>query len=419
VGNTENNAAMPEPEDERQQQQQEPPPDGNSSETGGPAPDDGDGDGDDDDGDEEEIEFAPSPDEEEDDDEDAQSVQQEDDDDGGGGGSGAGAAEPSPHVKPSYELWNGMRFWRLCLKFERLVYDKRIQKNKNRKGGSGGASASNWTTAQRLEYLLPDSVLAATRRKEQGKPPESIYPLFRLVMPDKDSSRSYLVKESNLAKMYGAALGLSKDHEDYRKLVEWTDPQVVGTTAVGDFSLVLYEVVKSRVLDTDRTGSDFTVGEINELLDELCDLRKRSGPQQSNHDQPGPDGKRKRYGAARKLSELQARWAQKLLMPGNGREGLSPIEHKWLVRILLQRLQIGLGWATIMKRYVYERGPAAGLFDVYRLRTKTNPPDIPHPSSTGMICAPYPFLRQRRIFGRLASGCARPIPQGKRNRRTM
>ena len=66
-------------------------------------------------------------------------------------------------------------------------------------------------------------------------------------------------------------MGFSRGSNAYEKLVNFTIPEKAGPTAVGDFSLAIYEVMK------DRYSTDFssvTIGQINDMLDKLVAVKR-------------------------------------------------------------------------------------------------------------------------------------------------
>lgn len=66
---------------------------------------------------------------------------------------------------------------------------------------------------------------------------------MRLILPDLDKERAnYGLKEAVLAKLLGDALGLSKDSEDAKKLVNWRKGGQRAGSNAGNFSMVAAEV---------------------------------------------------------------------------------------------------------------------------------------------------------------------------------
>lgn len=145
-----------------------------------------------------------------------------------------------------------------------------------------------------------------------------LFPLFRLLLPAVDQERStYGLKESNLAKLYGEALGLPEAQR--QRLLRWKDPalQEGYRCAAGDFSSVLFSVAEARA--TVLPGaSTLTIGDVNAALDRI-------------HDAPDVAEKRSR------LLELARR--------------ASATEQKWIAKIILKDLKLGFSHESVLKRF--------------------------------------------------------------------
>jgi hypothetical protein len=111
---------------------------------------------------------------------------------------------------------------------------------------------------------------------------------------------------------------------------------------IGDFPRVLERVLNKHIL-SDR--SDFTVGDVNDLLDKLMKI-SNTRQQASNHDFRDNAPSRKKES----VTDKRADWVRQL-NPPQGKRGLCAKEHKWLIRILLADLKIGIGDDTILKWY--------------------------------------------------------------------
>ncbi|KAF1322347.1 DNA ligase, partial [Globisporangium splendens] len=135
-----------------------------------------------------------------------------------------------------------------------------------------------------------------------------MYPLLRLILPQLDRERTYNLKEKKIAKIYIDVLGMASESKDAQKLEHFNDPTVVQSKAVGDFAAVLYDILVYRSLAGNKKYQH-TVGVVNELLDQLVKADDN---------------------AARK--KVFMRLATEF--PAN--------EQKWIVRILLKDLKIGL-----------------------------------------------------------------------------
>ena len=275
-----------------------------------------------------------------------------------------GSSEHDTHpvtVEPSFALANSASFYKLCWRMEQLWKLKtQTHTHKKRK--------RRVTEIDKLQLLLPPKLLqqfgsqaqaqAQAPQSSNSSPPQSIFPLLRLLCPEFDGSRSFGLQESKLAKLYSQAMALPKPIA--QQLVHFTNAQVVGTTHVGDFSSVLYSILQSRLRNV---PSQVTIGDMNARLDELAGIR--TSVRKSNHDwrqqRPTnsdttssstthkPPSKKQKKGPTE--TELRVQWLLKLCNGGGGRWTLSPLEHKWMIRIILGRVQMGLGFKTILNWY--------------------------------------------------------------------
>ncbi|TYZ60698.1 hypothetical protein PybrP1_005847 [[Pythium] brassicae (nom. inval.)] len=182
--------------------------------------------------------------------------------------------------------------------------------------GSGGADALSFAGCCRMLESVektPKSdaklrlVFSDALRRELGAGGD-VYPLLRLLLPQLDRERSYNLREKKLARAYADMLGLAPESRDARKLELFNDPAVVQSKAVGDFTAVLHDVLVLRSLAGSGKHAH-TVGAVNALLDELA---------------------RADTAAARK--KVFMRLATEF--PAG--------EQKWLVRIVLKDLKVGL-----------------------------------------------------------------------------
>ena len=225
-----------------------------------------------------------------------------------------------------------------------------------------GSSSSHATSSTTTTTTTSTTTTPPTRTVQ------SIFPLLRLLLPEKDGSRQFQMAESTIGIMYGNALGLSSSQSSkYQMLLHYTDPHYVTSTSsssqqgLGDLSLVVQTVVATTKTTQPST---YTIGQINAALDVLASLPAQAKQYKSNHDWK----KRTMYPPTKKLrqspysvKELRIQWLRQL-NDGTFRSptshhnhstsssssnkknnpGLSPLEHKWLVRILLRKMQYGL-----------------------------------------------------------------------------
>ena len=253
--------------------------------------------------------------------------------------------------QPSYEKANSLRFFDVC---KRLEYLWRVRRH-------GKKLKTKPTTVSQLKAILPPQLLAHLANSnsdnsgllQSSMSPQSIFPLFRLLMPEKDSSRSFLMKETELAKAYAAAFNLPPT--SLQKLLHYGDPHIITNSAnVGDFSVVLQEILKGRLVydTTGKTGSDWTVGHINAVLDDLAGLSQKTRAAKDAYFEQKAKEQQQATTAVprpRTLSQNRAEWVRSLHKPPpGGKKPLTPLEHKWLVRIVQGQMQFGLTWKTLV-----------------------------------------------------------------------
>ncbi|OXC65372.1 DNA ligase 4 [Cryptococcus neoformans] len=95
-----------------------------------------------------------------------------------------------------------------------------------------------------------------------------LYPLIRLLLPDRDRERPvYNLKESMLARCYIDILSLEKHSEAAQRLIKWKQPAGDSSNPTGDFAKVCYNEIKAR--STVEEGQ-LSVEAVNMLLDKLA-----------------------------------------------------------------------------------------------------------------------------------------------------
>ncbi|GAA5899174.1 hypothetical protein JCM5296_000357 [Sporobolomyces johnsonii] len=158
-----------------------------------------------------------------------------------------------------------------------------------------------------------------------------LYPLIRLLLPERDTRRrTYSLKEQKLAKALISALGLPtkpRMSDGAMRLLNWKLP-TKDDPGAGEFATVAYEVINSRSSVMSRFGS-FDVEGVNDILDELS----RTGSKTTEED-------------AKKRMPLNehARILERCVSL------MTPIEMKWLIRIILRDLKIGMGEKAIFNQ---------------------------------------------------------------------
>ena len=171
-------------------------------------------------------------------------------------------------TEPLYDTANSFDFRKLCERFENVATS-----------GSKKRKPSKW---EKLDYLLPKKLIKTLDKGARRDPDtgemryQSIYPILRLMCPDKDRSRQlYGMKDTNIAKTWSGAMGLNPRGRDSQKLTGWNRPEHAGS-AVGDLSNCVFEVVKRRFDGEGIKSKSITVGEINQWLDELSAIHNKN-----------------------------------------------------------------------------------------------------------------------------------------------
>ncbi|KAF1795328.1 DNA ligase 4 [Phytophthora cactorum] len=136
-----------------------------------------------------------------------------------------------------------------------------------------------------------------------------------LVLPQLDRERTYMLKEKKIAKIYIDVLGLAPISKDAQKLEHFNDPKIVDSKSVGDFAAVLFDVVLYQSART-KSKTQHTLRDVNELLNQLVQA-------DSN--------------AARKKVFMKLATEY------------SADEQKWIIRVILKDLKIGLRHERVLK----------------------------------------------------------------------
>ncbi|CAL8118040.1 unnamed protein product [Orchesella dallaii] len=141
---------------------------------------------------------------------------------------------------------------------------------------------------------------------------DSMYPILRILLPDVDRGRrAYGFKSSVLGRMFAQILGLDKKSKDGRSLLEFKDPERAGALA-GDIGTIVQSIMKNRFSSNADSNNGPTLTDLHEILDRIAK-------------NPENDVNQER---------------QKKILQSFIRK-LSPLEGKWLVRILLKEMRLG------------------------------------------------------------------------------
>mmetsp|Transcript_7253 Transcript_7253/g.11900 ORF Transcript_7253/g.11900 Transcript_7253/m.11900 type:complete len:1401 (+) Transcript_7253:1066-5268(+) len=229
---------------------------------------------------------------------------------------------------PDYTKANSISFKMVCDRLEQLW----IQRS--------GKGKRKVTKQEKLAYLMPKTLL---KFLEGGSP----YPYLRLIMPASDSTRPHTgLKEAKIIQTYKQAMNLPRDGKSAKSMDQWRDSNMTGKQAAGDISLVIENVLKERM---PCSGSKLTVGEINEWLDVVALVTKTRFNMPTEEVAEKSKWRRdleKAIAGGRaneKRQDKHVRLIERLM-----NKNFSPLEHKWIVRLLLQHIHIGLNLRDIL-----------------------------------------------------------------------
>ena len=152
---------------------------------------------------------------------------------------------------PSYDIANSVKISRL-MKVMEMCYNNKDQ------------CPSKF---ELIKMLL--SPFQKVYSKQVSPPPcSSVYPIFRILFPDIDSGRAvnYGMKESVIADVWVNANDLDPQSSDAKVMLHYKDPSKSGSSA-GDLPKAIFSVLEKRL---PNNPSDVTVGQFNDLLDELA-----------------------------------------------------------------------------------------------------------------------------------------------------
>ncbi|VFQ70225.1 unnamed protein product [Cuscuta campestris] len=156
--------------------------------------------------------------------------------------------------------------------------------------------------------------------------PQDYFASMRLILPRLDRDRgSYGLKEQVLATCIIDAIGMSRDSDDARLLLNWRKAGPRAGLNAGNFSLVAAEVLERR---QGVSSAGLTIKELNHFLDSLASSANRSEKTAI-------------------LSDLIRR--------------TNANEMKWIIMIILKDLKVGIGEKSIFHDF---HPDAEDLFNV-------------------------------------------------------
>ncbi|KAK2580191.1 hypothetical protein KPH14_012455 [Odynerus spinipes] len=209
----------------------------------------------------------------------------------------------------SVTLSSRIKFKRLCDVLEKVVKER----------GSGKLNILK-------EFLVQCQKEGVKLKNENPDVDVSMFPILRLLLPQCDRDRgSYNLKEKLLANLYIRVFCLGKSSKDAQKLIEYKIPNV-NKSGGSDFAEKVYWVLQKRL---SRNKETFTIDRINTFLDDLS----RTNETNNNKDE---------------LFKTLFRQ-------------ISALELKWLTRIILKDLKLGVGTKKLLQVYHPE---AYEFFDI-------------------------------------------------------
>lgn len=269
-------------------------------------------------------------------------------------------------------------FFTLCTLFDKLEQSKWV---KRVPGGGRPASASGPGRMERCSRLL--SRFFDHCAQLGGDP----FPLFALLVPDADLERVFDCKETTLVALLTTAFGI-KNTRTAEMLKQWrtgvaaaTGAPAKGTASaserphsMGDLSLVVHSVLASYV----SSKPSLTLGQVNARLDALA-RRSVWSTLDYNAGQQGLVAKRativEHDPLADGLQKFAAGVSSAAPSAASDDDNDSPsrqifllysrctsLEHKWLTRIILRNLNVGLKARAFMDAF------HRNFFDLYRVR---------------------------------------------------
>lgn len=150
---------------------------------------------------------------------------------------------------------------------------------------------------------------------------ENMHPLLRLLVPGIDSKRgNYSLKEAKLGSELAAALGGGPDLAE--KMSRWNSTSTAKATGLrGDFAdFASAEILRERC----KESEGWTIAQVNGWLDRLAAVAADKAPTQADE-------------------------RQKLFVEAT--RALSAFELKWIIRIILRNMRIGIKEMSMLKAY--------------------------------------------------------------------
>ncbi|XP_043485981.1 DNA ligase 4-like isoform X2 [Polistes fuscatus] len=164
------------------------------------------------------------------------------------------------------------------------------------------------------EFIQQYQKDGAKLKEENPNADISIFPVLRLLLPECDRERkSYNLKQKSLVDIYIRVLCLGKSSKDAKKLINYRIPTSNKSNG-SDLADIVYSVVQKQFSPKKES---FTIDRINTFLDDISKASK--------------ENKNELF---RELFRL-----------------ISALELKWLTRIILKNLKLGIGTRKVLEAY--------------------------------------------------------------------
>ncbi|XP_076038794.1 DNA ligase 4-like [Oratosquilla oratoria] len=196
---------------------------------------------------------------------------------------------------------------------------------------------------------------------------DTFFPVIRVLLPALDRARgAYGVKEKKLAELYIRILGLKKDGNDASKLLNFRAPKTSGTSDSGDFAEVAYFVLRNRC----PSEGKMTLEDVDSHLTSIAENYAM-----------------KSHGEVERVLLTMLR-------------GMTALEQKWLIRVLLKDMKLGLGQGTIFYAW---HPDAKDYYDVNnsleKVCTTLKDPSVRLHEIEVSVFAPFrPMLAERAVL---------------------
>lgn len=218
-----------------------------------------------------------------------------------------------------------------------------------------------------LKFITQYRDLLRKKTERDPQATDSFFPMLRVLLPALDRARgAYGVKERKLAELYIRILGLKKDGTDGQKLLNFRKPKSLAGGEAGDFADVAYYVLRSRCPDTGKMTLEDVDGRLTAIAENY---------------------------AAKNHEEVERSLLVML-------RGMTATEQKWLIRVLLKDMRLGIGQGTIFNAW---HPDAKDLYDVNNSLEKVSvalrdPTVRLHEIEVSLFSAFRPMLAERALL---------------------